>query len=456
MKTNLTNNTKVKYKTAKNYQKHFTLDDRTKIQKIIFEHRDSNGELTILLKDIGAMLQNDPSSISKEIKKNRVFKARPDYSSFKPLNSLCANYNTCTKFSTEERFKHCYLKAYTKCISFCKEFEEIICPNLLKFPWVCNGCPKSFTCRLNKYYYFADIAQKGYKTKLIESREGINLTPDEFNLLDHIVSEYVRQKQPVYHIVSSHELPVCERTIYNYIEKGYLSVKNIDLRRKVTYKKRSSNSSDESKTILKKIKIGRTYEDYQKYILEHPNASIVEMDTVISAGDCKRVLLTLHFVKYHFQLAFLLENKEAININSTIDMICDEIGIENFKLLFEVILTDNGTEFSNPKAMEFHPETGEERCHVFFCNPYSSYEKGHCEKNHEYIRYVLPKGTVFDFLTQEKVNTMMSHINSTIRPSLKSSPYDFMLLAYGQEILNKFQIKKIDSKLVSLSIHIIK
>ena len=457
MKTKLTNNTKVKYTTVDNYQKHFTLDDRIKIQKIISEHRNSNGGLTLFLKDIGAMLQNDPSSISKEVKRNRIFKGRSDYNSYKPLNSLCANYEYCTKLSSEERYKKCFLKNCSKCINFCKEFIEIKCPNLLKFPWVCNGCPKSFTCRLNKYFYYADIAQKGYKAKLVESREGINLTPDEFKILDHVVSEYVLQKQPIYHIVSSHKLPVCERTIYNYVEKGYLSIKNIDLRRKVTYKKRYANNTYKTtKTVLKKIKKGRTYDDFNEYVSNHPDASIVEMDTVISSGDCKKVLLTLHFVKYHFQLAFLLEKKEAININSTIDMICDEIGIKNFKLLFEVFLTDNGTEFSNPEAIEFHPETAEQRSHVFYCNPYASREKGHCEKNHEYIRYILPKGTVFDFLTQEKVNIMMSHINSTIRPSLKSSPYDFMLLAYGQEILDKFQIKKIDSKLVSLSTKLVK
>lgn len=51
------------------------------------------------------------------------------------------------------------------------------------------------------------------------------------------------------------------------------------------------------------------------------------------------------------------------------------IGVENFKLLFNVILTDNGTEFSNPSAIEINPENDETRCHVFFCHPYSSFEK---------------------------------------------------------------------------------
>jgi IS30 family transposase len=267
-------------------------------------------------------------------------------------------------------------------------------------------------------------------------------------MLNHTVSTYVKNGQPIYHIFASNELPVSERTIYNYFEKGYLDAKNIDLRRKVSYKKRYQHKTD--KTILKRIKQGRTYEDYLEYIKLNPDASIVEMDTVISAGDSRKVLLTFHFVKYHFQLAYILESKEVINVTACINDLCNRIGLDNFQKMFEVILTDNGTEFSDPESIEFEPENGELRCKVFYCHPYASREKGHCEKNHEYIRYILPKGTVFDFLTQDMCDLMMSHINSTKRPSVKGTPYDFMALAFGKEVLDLLKIKKIDSKLVIL------
>ena len=450
-KTKVSINTKIKYIYSENYNKHFTLDDRIKIQKIITEHRDENGKLTIMLKEIGNMLSNDPSTISKEVKLHRIKKSR-NYDSYKLHNSICDKYESCQKnISTDSRF---FCKAYSKCIDSCNEFLEVVCPNLKKFPWVCNGCPKSPKCRFTKYYYYGDIANKDYKLKLSESREGINLTPDEFKVLNHTVSNYVKAGQPIYHIFSSNELPVSERTVYNYFEKGYLDAKNIDLRRKVTYKKRYQHKSD--KTILRKIKQDRTYEDYQNYIKHNPDASIVEMDTVISAGECKRVLLTLHFIKYHFQLAYIVNSKEVINITACINTLCNQIGIDNFKKLFEVILTDNGTEFSDPESIEFEPETGELRSKVFFCHPYASREKGHCEKNHEYIRYILPKGTVFDFLTQDMCDLMMSHINSTKRPSVNGSPYDFMALAYGTEILELMKIKKIEAKDVQLSPKLLK
>ncbi len=448
-KTKVSINSKIKYDDSENYNKHFTLDDRIKIQKIITEHRDENGKLTIMLKEIGNMLSNDPSTISKEVKLHRIFKGRPNDNRLGSYNSICSKYKECRRFIGDIYHPHSLYKNLFKCINECNEYEEYICPNLKKFPWICNGCPKATGCHLNKFYYYADEAHKDYKQTLRETREGINLTPDEFKVLNHTVSNYVRAGQPIYHIFSSNDLPVSERTVYNYFEKGYLDAKNIDLRRKVTYKKRYQHKAD--KTILRKIKQDRTYEDYQNYIKHNPDASIVEMDTVISAGECKRVLLTLHFVKYHFQLAYILESKEVINITACINTLCNSIGIENFKKLFEVILTDNGSEFSDPDSIEVEPETGEIRSHVFFCHPYASREKGHCEKNHEYIRYILPKGTSFDFLTQNMCDLMMSHINSTKRPSVNGSPYDFMALAYGTEILDLMKIKKIEAKDVQLS-----
>ena len=447
-KTKITINTKVKYTNSKRYQKHFTLDDRIMIQKIITEHRDKEGKLTILLKDIGNMLENDPSSISKEVKLHRIFKGRNSSQQLGIYNSICDKYKECSlRMGDIYNYKTCK-KNCIKCIDTCDDYVEHICPSLTKFPWVCNGCPKASHCFLNKFYYYSDEANKDYRQNLVESREGINLTPDEFKALDHTVSSYVKNGQSIYHIFASNDLPVSERTVYNYFEKGYLDAKNIDLRRKVAYKKRYQQRID--KTVLRKIKQGRKYEDYLEYMKSNPDSSVVEMDTVISAGECRRVLLTLHFVKYHFQLAYILESKEVINITACINELCNSIGLENFKKLFEVILTDNGSEFSDPEAIEFEPETGELRSKVFFCHPYNSGEKGHCEKNHEYIRYILPKGTSFDFLTQDMCNLMMSHINSTKRPSVNGSPYDFMALTYGTAILELLKIKKIDSNEIVL------
>ena len=127
------------------------------------------------------------------------------------------------------------------------------------------------------------------------------------------------------------------------------------------------------------------------------------------------------------------------------------LGLELFKTLFEVILTDNGKEFSDPNSLEIDPTTQSQRTKIFFTHTYSSYEKGECEKNHEFIRVVVPKGHSFNEPTQEMVDNMMSNINNVKRNKLKASPYDLFALAYGEEVTSKLKIKKIDSNNVTLT-----
>ena len=449
------NNIKEKYIYYDNYQKHFTLDDRITIQKIITEHRAEDGKLSILLKDIGKMLNNDPSSISKEVKKHRIYKPAQDYQQYRFTNEKCVHFQTCQiRYNNSYNYLSLY-KNNDFCVKRCKEFEEKICPHLKKFPWVCNGCPKTRTCHLNKYFYYSDIAHKNYKNTLSECREGINLTPDEFAELDHIVSSaLLEKKQPIAHIVHSNDLLVSERTLYNYVEKGLFTAKNIDLRRKVTYKKRKETKT--SPTVIRKRKIGRMYTDYQMFLENNPDISIVQMDTVEGKKDENGYLLTLHFVKYNFQLAYYIHEQTSENVIAVINEICNILGVDNFKNMFGVILTDNSHEFTNPEAIEIHPETGEFRTKVFYCDPLASRQKGACEKNHEYIRYIIPRFSSLLGLTQDKLDLMMSHINSTIRPSKRACPYDFMVLDFGKEILDLLKIKKIDPKLVTLSPQLLK
>jgi IS30 family transposase len=66
------------------------------------------------------------------------------------------------------------------------------------------------------------------------------------------------------------------------------------------------------------------------------------------------------------------------------------------------------------------------------------------EKNHEYIRYIVPKGTSFDGYTQENMSLMMSHINNTARDSLNGcTPYQLSRLLFGNSLLEKLSINEI-------------
>jgi IS30 family transposase len=235
-------------------------------------------------------------------------------------------------------------------------------------------------------------------------------------------------------------------TFYKYIDLGILNVRNIDLPRKVKYKVKKEYDYTREKT-NPKIKIGRFYTDFKDYLEFNPTCSIVEMDTVIgtSGGKGGKCLLTLLFRQYNFMLIYLLPYKQSKYVTEVFNILKEKLGINEFKRLFEVILTDNGTEFSDPESIEFDFHTGKKVCSLFYCDSNCSWQKGSIEKNHEFIRYILPKGTSFAFLNQEKCFKMASHINSVPRQSLNNeSPFDSSFKFIGKENIDKLQIKKID------------
>ena len=116
-------------------------------------------------------------------------------------------------------------------------------------------------------------------------------------------------------------------------------------------------------------------------------------------------------------LSFIIDSCSKLAVKEVIDKLYEVLGHEVFKNHFPVILTDNGSEFKNPKDLELDAK-GNQRTKIFYCNPMASYQKPHVEKIHEYIRYITPKGISLNNRTQEEITLMMNHINSTSRASL--------------------------------------
>ena len=156
-------------------------------------------------------------------------------------------------------------------------------------------------------------------------------------------------------------------------------------------------------------------------------------------------------------LIYLLPYKQSKYVNTIFNILKSRLGADEFKRLFEVILTDNGTEFSDPESIEINPETGEKLCSLFYCDPNCSWQKGSIEKNHEYIRYILPKGTSFASLSQNDCYLMASHINSIPRLSLNNvSPFEEAYNFIGQSNMDKLHIKKIEYDDINLTIRLLK
>lgn len=430
-------------------QKHLTTTQRIKIEKGL------NDGLSFAA--IARNIDKHPGTIAKEVKKHRFFPPRqyPD----KPIQ--CARFKECQlrflcdKPNCVKVCKYCYNVPLRqpRCISDCPDYLEPRCLKLSKAPFVCNYCPKVKHCQKHHAFYSAQKADESYKELLVSCRAGINQDAADIALLDDLISPLLKQGQSLAHIYAfhGHEIPCSRRTLYNYIDKGIFSARNIDLRRKVRYKCKPRKTGTRISLAAREFRSGRTYEDFQKYLREHPGVSVVEMDTVEGGKEnSKQAFLTLFFRCCSLMLIFVLEEKTQDHVIEVFDLLHEKLGQESFQGLFPVILTDNGSEFQFPARLECD-KNGEIRTRVFYCNPNSSWQKGMIEKNHEYIRYVVPKGKSLDVYTQADAMKLMNHINSEARDSLNGcTPFRLSQMLLNSALHKLLKLREIPADKVSL------
>lgn len=423
--------------------KHFSFEER-----IIIEEYLDKGES---VHKIALKLGRPDSSIVREIQRNR-------YISYKPSTEQCEFHlgkKVCTRKFTDEE---CLREDNRKCLRYnckgcdimcnkdhCPDFELFICEKLRKTPFVCNGCSRILKCPnmfSAKYKYQARRADVVYHDRLKESREGISLTQEEMQLLDNLVSPLLLKGQSIQAIFFNHkdEIPCSQSTLYEYVDRCYLTARNLDMPRRVKFKTRY-NHGPRAKSFQEFV-IGRTYIDFSKFVNENPDTNVWEMDTVIGTPGGKS-LLTLLYRKTAFMIAILLDEHTQEAVINALNDICRLIGIELFQKLFNAILTDRGIEFGNPYALECD-ENGEIKTRIYYCDPYCSWQKGMIEKNHEFIRMVLPKGKSFDDFSQKDIHLMMNHINNYPRASLNgTTPFELSKLLLGEKFLQAMHYHKI-------------
>lgn len=412
---------------------HLTFEERCKIEEFLNKRYRKH--------QIAKELNKTQSTISREINRHKDFHMHTDYSN---------NYYSCV-----------YFKDCKKCDHKCKFFKPIICKDRDKFYGACNNCPQVKNCKLDKYFYRAARAHKEYRYHLEHSRRGINLDENDLYDLAHIICPLIKQGQSVYVILQNHpEINLSPKSIYNYIDAGYFKdwgVTNMTLRRKLKRKKAKAVSNHQFKKRKQPVDYtGRTYDDYIQYRRNNPDKSTTEMDTVYNEQSGPYIQ-TFIFENTGFMIGILHKEKTADSMSHALDTIQNTLTSEEYEKLFSLLLTDRGTEFAKPIQFEVNQETGEIKGKIFYCDPQQSSQKPHVENNHILMRYIIPKKTNLNFLTQEKLNLMFSHLNSTPRQALGGkTPYDIFTFLYGEKTANKLNIQKIKSDDVNLTPSLLK
>ena len=425
-----------------------TLSERTAIEAGIY------GKLSF--QKIAGKIGKSTRYVSREILQNRTL-VRGEHPHDKDcrLAAGCKRGRLCGDESCTRRCVYC---SDVDCQTVCRQYNNRPCSILSKPPYVCNVCPQRRKCRADRAYYIAVQADAAARRRYSEARSKAQLQGEELSALDRLVSPLVKKGQPLTHIFAVHkeDIPVSQRTLYNYIDEGKLSIGNLNLRRKVGYRPRKKKHETSEAYLNQICRNGRSYEDFSAFISKHPEADMVEMDTVKGCREQGKRMLTLLFVKQNLMLILLMRDGKANTVVEQFDWLTSALGLETFQKLFPVILTDNGSEFKHTREMEYTSD-GEQRTRIFYCDPQASWQKPQIEKNHEYIRYVLPRGKSFNPYTQDDMTLLMNHINSTRRSKLDGSdPYELADSPEFQKLKRALGLRQVPADEVDLTPNLLK
>ena len=426
---------------------YITYEERMEIENCLHNGK-SFGQIA---KELG----KDRSTISREIRKHSVIE-RTGYGA--NGYNACTHREECTKVHVcsgdchRQALKYC--KLCNCCNDNCLEFEEQVCVTRFKPPYVCNSCSEKNRCTLEKTMYYAVKAHSTAQAHISESRRGILTSEQELNRLNAFVTPLILQGQSIHQIYINYAdtLMCSEKTLYNYIDHGFFDARNIDLPRKVRYRPRKKKQEFK---VDRGCYIGRSYTEYQQYLVKNPEVNTVQMDSVLGTVGGK-VLLTIHFTDTNFMLAYLREANTSQSVIDVFDYLYLKLGRTLFLKFFPLVLTDRGSDFSNPRMIEMTPD-GLKRTSVFYCDPGAPYQKGAIENNHELVRRILPKGHSFDKLTQADIDRMMNHINSYCRPKLgDKSPFEAFAFHHGTELFEKLGLAPVEPNCVILKPRLLK
>ena len=394
---------------------HFSYSDRLAIENML---NDGNS-----IKEIARNIKRDSSNIIREINRHISFSYPGVYNNQHP----CIKWKTCNVRNID-----CYL--------ICKNIEYKICPKLIKSPHVCNGCTSKSGCRYVKKYYKSRDAQDDYINKLSNCRTGLHYNDKDYIILIERLCPLIIKTKSVYHSVIAinieFNLNFNKWTIYKQIERKQLPIKSSDLPRS-----RRKQKTDKDTNYKRDIK-GYTYEDYLIYKNDNPPACEVQMDTVEGIKKQNEpFLLTLEIVPINFLFIFKIDSQTKDEVIKKLILFKDIIGKEIFDKIMEILLTDNGHEFFIIEELL----SVSSNIHLFYCHPYSSYEKGSIENNHELIRRVIPKGVSLKPYTQKDFDLLSSHINCLFRESLDGKcPFDLIENYVPFDKINKLGLNKIN------------
>jgi len=394
--------------------------------------------LNFTASQIAMKMHISPSTIYRLIATNIAIKTRSNL-------SLCYRYHDCKLLSECK-------KTIKRCPAECERFKKNQCDKLNRFPFICDFCDARSYCMKERHDWNPVLVYQSRIERLKSARSHLSMSKSKIAAFDDWLAPFIKKKCSIEVVYSRfpQAFPISASTVRRWIDRGLMSIRRIDLLRAVAFKAKKAYGLRRPSSENPLLKFGHTYPYFLDYIKSHPEASIIEMDTVHGLASEEKKLLTFYHRQSHLQFGVLIPNLRPASVSRVLGSLHKDLAVL-FQPFFEVILADNGVEFDELIPASINADTGEVLSHVFYTRPYRAGDKGGCERNHELFRYLVPKGHGLSDFMQKDIDFMFSMINSYPRESLKwKTPIDVFKQYFPRDLLDILALKMVPLEDVTL------
>ena len=265
--------------------------------------------------------------------------------------------------------------------------------------------------------YSADVAQDDYDQKATNKGPDLKIGRD-YALAEHIEKKIIKEKYSPDAVIMeietgkyTFETTICTRTLYNYIDWGvFASVTNKDLPRQGKNSKRRYRRVRKSHHNVG----GKCISQRPEAVDERLEYGHWEMDCIESGKSKGRgCLLVLVERMTRETIIFKLPSQRQEEVKKRLDRLERSMGKRRFAKNFKSITVDNGAEFLGWRALEASCATPtKQRTQIYYCHPYSAWERGSNEQRNGHIRRFIPKGSDISKYTSKRIKEIENWLNN--------------------------------------------
>ena len=265
--------------------------------------------------------------------------------------------------------------------------------------------------------YCAQRAQDVHDEKMEAKGPGLKIGHD-MALHDHIRSKILDEHYSPDAIAGvlkkegSYSVTLCTKTIYNYIEKGYIrGVDNSSLKEKTKRRKRGKGKKRSEKVSYKQKKSIR---ERPEKATDREEVGHQEGDLIVSGtGTSTAALLTIVDRKSRFAFIEKIKDKTQESVIAAFDRLERRIGARRFREIMKTLTLDNGSEFLDWESLERSAiNKTMKRITVYFADPFASYQRGSNENFNGMVRKFIPKGADISKYTRKEIKQIEEWINN--------------------------------------------